>query len=403
MTRVLHLFESYAPVPSGYAMRSAALYEAQRDHPDLAPAAVVSSRQSAHGARTVEGHGIVLASPSARERATRRLRPYYVDESHHERLVHDAARAHGADLLHVHYASALGIVGARVARRLGIPLAVECRFDLAAAVLSESVGADLPTLHRLLRRWFERHQRHARLITVASDVLRASMVEARVPAGATVVTVANVVDTARYHPGSATALRDRAGLRDRIVVGTTAHMLRYERLDALVAAVARAHTAVPALHLVLVGDGPQRAALERLAADLRCPVTFTGPVGRDVVPELYRAFDLFVVPRADLPITRYASPLKLREAMASGVACIATCVGDMPALLAEGRGALVDRTTPEALADVIVALARDDAARARLGAAARAWAEGQPSWSDLAATYAAAYRAIGAGGVTGGT
>jgi len=120
--------------------------------------------------------------------------------------------------------------------------------------------------------------------------------------------------------------------------------------------------------LVIVGDGPQREALETQVrtAGLQGRVHFAGNQ-RDVVPWL-QALDIFALPS-------YANegvPQALMQAMLVGLPCVTTVVGGMGELAIDGVTALV--VTPEnpgTLRGALEQLMGDDVLRSKLGAAAR--------------------------------
>jgi glycosyltransferase involved in cell wall biosynthesis len=127
---------------------------------------------------------------------------------------------------------------------------------------------------------------------------------------------------------------------------------------------------VPDVTLVIAGDGPERAALERRAATLGLDgrVRFLGAVPRDSVLRLFRAADASVLPSAweNFPHT-------VVEALAVGCPVIATAVGGIPEVVVDGEnGLLVTPGDASALAAAIGRFFSDDELRARLaGAAAR--------------------------------
>lgn len=129
----------------------------------------------------------------------------------------------------------------------------------------------------------------------------------------------------------------------------------------------------PALRLVLVGDGPERARLQSLAAPLGPKVVFAGHLA-DPWP-LLNAADIFV-----LPSHSEGSPLVIFEAMAARLPIVATSVGGIPETLThEADALLVPPRAPAELAAAILRLAGDAALRERLGAAAaRALANHSP-------------------------
>jgi glycosyltransferase involved in cell wall biosynthesis len=128
-----------------------------------------------------------------------------------------------------------------------------------------------------------------------------------------------------------------------------------------------------------------------LAHDLRVPLVFTGRVLHSDIPGLLAQIDLFVIPRRDLPITRHAGPLKLVEAMMAGRAIIASPLGDIPDLVADGAGVLLPGDSVDELAAALVQWGRDPAGRALLGAQARARGSQLLTWHAAATHHAEIY------------
>ncbi|MBW4710796.1 glycosyltransferase family 4 protein [Roseobacter sp. YSTF-M11] len=125
---------------------------------------------------------------------------------------------------------------------------------------------------------------------------------------------------------------------------------------------------LPQLHLVLVGDGPDRARLEETATPLGDAVTFTGYLSQDDVARAMQAADIFV-----LPSFAEGVPVVLMEAFASARPVIATQVAGVGELVEEGEsGFLVPPGDVETLAARIRSLADDADLRQRMGARGRA-------------------------------
>jgi glycosyltransferase involved in cell wall biosynthesis len=120
-------------------------------------------------------------------------------------------------------------------------------------------------------------------------------------------------------------------------------------------------------HLYVVGDGPDRDALERRREVLGLceQVTFLG--ARGDVGELLMAADAFVMSSKSEGL-----PMVLLEAMAAGVPCVATAVGGIPQLFGGDRGLLVPPQDASALADAMGRIARSSELRGRLAAQALA-------------------------------
>jgi len=130
---------------------------------------------------------------------------------------------------------------------------------------------------------------------------------------------------------------------------------------------------VPEVDLELAGDGDERAALEARARELGLDgrVRFLGPLTRDEVLALFRSADAALLSSAweNFPHT-------LVEALAVGTPAIATAVGGVPEIVADGEnGLLVPPGDPAALAEAIRRFLADEPLRSRLTAAAAPSAE----------------------------
>ncbi len=153
------------------------------------------------------------------------------------------------------------------------------------------------------------------------------------------------------------------------VIGTVAALRPEKNLARLLRAFAIARQRQPA-SLTIVGDGPERAALQNLAAQLgiAASVRFTGHLADPQAA--YRDFDIFA-----LSSDTEQMPLSLLEAMASGLPVAATGVGDVADMLAEPNRRFVTPRDDAALAAALGALLADPALRRSVGAANRARAE----------------------------
>jgi glycosyltransferase involved in cell wall biosynthesis len=147
------------------------------------------------------------------------------------------------------------------------------------------------------------------------------------------------------------------------------------------------------VHLLLIGDGPHRASLERRAAalGLRDRVTFAGPQPHAELPRYYAIADAFVVPS----IAHETFSIAACEAMACQRPVIGTRVGGLPEVVRDGEtGYLVPPGDAAALAERIGALLGDPAERARMGAAGRAWTLDMFTWDRVIARMLACYAQV---------
>ena len=239
--------------------------------------------------------------------------------------------------------------------------------------------------------------------TVLADYLRREGV-----ADERIVVIPNGIDAARFAAlPTREAAKKRLGLDGKLVLGFTGFVRPWNGLDRVI-------ELLPVLvagfdvHLLLVGDGPARVPLERLAVDsgVRDRVTVTGIVPREAVGSHLAAFDIALQPG----VTAYASPLKLFEYMAAGLAIIAPDTANIREILTDRADALlIDPARAEALAAATTELCRDAVLRHQLGAAARAtidrrgltWLANAQRVTDLIAGLVVRAGAAPARGVTG--
>ncbi len=165
-------------------------------------------------------------------------------------------------------------------------------------------------------------------------------------------------------------------------IGTVAALRPEKNLARLIRvfALARASTAAS---LIIAGDGPERPALETLAASLgiTAQIHFTGYVA-DPAP-LFRSFDLFA-----LSSDTEQMPISVIEAMAAGLPVASTDVGDVRVMLAESNAPFVTTRDDQALAEALLTLLRNPALRNSIGASNRLKAEQEYDQETMFQAYA---------------
>jgi len=174
--------------------------------------------------------------------------------------------------------------------------------------------------------------------------------------------VPNGIDVGRFAPPPAATGPPGPSL----VVGTVAALRAEKNIGRLLRAFALA-TPGSQTRLVIVGDGPERAALQAMAAELGVGgrVEFAGHVAEPAA--LFQRFDVFA-----MSSDTEQMPLSLLEAMAAGLPVASTDVGDIRSMLAAGNGAYVTALDDAALAAGLRGLIGQGAVRRELGAANRA-------------------------------
>lgn len=202
--------------------------------------------------------------------------------------------------------------------------------------------------------------------------------------------VPNGIEFERFEPrDGGSALRASLGIPESaLLVGAVGHLRPEKNVPRLLRAVA-ACAAVHDVHVLLLGDGPERSRLEELARapELLGRVHFAGYQSDPRAH--YRAMDVFA-----LTSDTEQMPMALLEAMASALPVVATDVGDVRAMLPESARDCVVRLGPDCEAGLSTALGKlacDASLRSRLGAAGRAQVSERFSFAAMAGRYEALY------------
>jgi glycosyltransferase involved in cell wall biosynthesis len=260
------------------------------------------------------------------------------------------------DLIHSHGYRA-DLIGFVVAKRVGLPVISTCHGFI-------STDSHLRLYNKLdiyLLRYFNR-------VIAVSERMKRDLVARGVDA-ARIQMITNAIseeprtDTERIR-GQA---RSRLGIaQDEFVVGFVGRLAEEKGLAYLLEAVRRWAPDAHRWRLVLVGEGPQRDALEQAVRSfgLAGKVIFAG--FQSNTAEWYPAMDAFV-----LPSLTEGTPMVLLEAMANGIPVIATSVGGVPAIISSGEnGILVPPADPSRLLEAMQSVAGDGDLRKRLCARA---------------------------------
>jgi len=214
-------------------------------------------------------------------------------------------------------------------------------------VLMTARGSDVNlypqfTVPRALIRWAL--GRASRVIAV-SEALRSGLLALGADP-ARILTLRNGVDLERFRPGDRLAARARLGLEGAVLLSAgnllelKGHHLVLEALPSL-----------PGVTLLVAGEGPMRASLERQARELGIAdrVRLLGNVGQDVLVDCYTGADALV-----LASSREGMPNVVLEALACGLPVIATAVGGIPELITTpAAGTLLPARSAQAIAGAV--------------------------------------------------
>jgi sugar transferase (PEP-CTERM/EpsH1 system associated) len=218
----------------------------------------------------------------------------------------------------------------------------------------------------------------------------AGYLDRRVGIGASRITrIYNGVDLARFAPRGAGASRAALPFSgdDVFVIGCVGRMQAVKDHLTLVRAFISLAAQHAAARLVIVGDGPTRAAALEALRNAGLADRAWLPGTRNDVPELMRSFDVFVLPSLSEGISN-----TILEAMAVGLPVVATRVGGNPELVEDGTtGRLVPSSDPAALALALAGYLSSPESALAHGAAGRRRVESRFSLDAMVAAYDAVY------------
>jgi glycosyltransferase involved in cell wall biosynthesis len=248
-------------------------------------------------------------------------------------------------------------------RRFGVPVLLEVNAPLYEE-RRRFGGIALPRLAQ----WSEHHVwRGADLVLPVTEVLAGRVAKAGVARERIHVIPNGINEQAFARLPDRESAKRRLGLVDRFVLGFVGFMRDWHGLDR----VLRFMKDQPRsdLHALFVGDGPDRARLEGIAAELGLAprLTITGVVQRQDVPAAIAAFDVALQPA----VVDYASPLKLFEYLYVGLPIVAPDSPNIREILSDGdNGLLFDPARDESFRFALGRLLQDEALRRRLAARA---------------------------------
>jgi phosphatidylinositol alpha-1,6-mannosyltransferase len=298
---------------------------------------------------------------------------------HVARRTAELARSYDCDTVWFGAAAPLGLLAAGLRRRTGIRRAV-------AQTHGHEVGwAALPGARSALRRIGD----GVDVTTYLGEYTRVRL--DRVLRGRTELRrLAPGVDVDVYHPDvDGAEVRARHGLADRPVVVCVSRLVPRKGQDALIRALPEIRRRVPGAALLVVGGGPYRATLEKLArrVGVAADVVFTGSVPTADLPAHYAAGDVYAMPcrTRNRGLDVEGLGIVYLEASATGLPVVAGNSGGAPDAVREGEtGHVVDGRDGRQLADRVASLLADPELARRMGAAGRAWVEHEWRWESQA-------------------
>ncbi len=397
--RILHILDHSLPMHSGYTFRSAAILREQRAM-GYETIQLTTPRQNGGTAlfedadqlrfhRTPLPSSLLDSLPGAR---------YAREMAATARRIDELVAGFSPDVLHPHSPVLDALPALKVGGRRGIPVVYEVRAFWEDAAVDHGTtreGSLRYRAERALETWALRRADH---VTTICEGLRGDIVARGIPPERVTV-IPNAVDIREFSFGAAPdpELRARLGLEGKRVIGFAGSFYGYEGLDLLLEALAILAPGRPELRALLVGGGPQDAALraQASASGLGERVIFTGRVPHQEVQRYYELIDVLAYPRRSMRLTELVTPLKPLEAMAQGRMFVASDVGGHRELVKHGvTGFLCTAGDAVALAQQIGAVLEDETSWPRIAAQARRFVETERTWARSVERYRNVYGSV---------
>jgi glycosyltransferase involved in cell wall biosynthesis len=306
-------------------------------------------------------------------------------------------------LLHAASNYVNAVVALNLGKRYRLPVVYEVRGFWEDTWLSRHPDSEKRAASELYRRSRDLETRcmlAADLVVTLGEAMRDEIVARGVPAEKILI-VPNAVSQEFLQPlPDAENLREQLGIKpDEHVIGEVTSLVPHEGIGTLLEATKLLKDRGLKVRALIVGDGPERSALQRQAADLGLgeAAIFTGRVPAAKVREFHALLDVFVVPRTPDRVCQLVTPLKPVEAMASGLCVVTSEVKALAEIIKpDVTGALTIPQDPVALADTLELLVCSPDIRRKLGDNAREWVARDRTWAHNAARYRDAYARLGA-------
>ena len=397
--KILHVFDHTLPLHSGYTFRSAAILRNQRkmgwdtyhlSGPKQVNCSVMQEdADGLHFYRTPKPTGLLAKLPGGD--------PFAVMGAIEKRLL-ELAKELRPDVIHAHSPVLDAVPAIRVGRKLGIPVVYEIRAFWEVAAVDHGSTREGSLRYKLTRALETWAVKKADAVTVICEGLRNDLAMRGIPPGKITV-IPNAVDIDKFAVGGKpdAALKMKLGLGSSRVLGFIGSFYAYEGLDLLIAALPAILKQMPDVKVLLVGGGPQDAALKQqvMALDLTSRVVFAGRVPHDEVNRYYDLIDVLVYARHPMRLTNLVTPLKPLEAMAQGRLMVASDVGGHKELIQDGKtGVLFRAGSAGDLASKVVGLLKYEQGWDSMKRNGRAFVEAERNWAASVARYRAVYGSL---------
>lgn len=283
------------------------------------------------------------------------------------RQIEEIIQEDGIDIIHAHGYKA-DLYGFAAAWRAGKPIVATCHNWVGGT-------AALGIYNHLDRMVLKRFA----ALAAVSDTVAQRLIDSGV-SSARVKTIANGIDVQAFEQGEPLP---ELHMPDNKVIGMVARLDLQKGFEYLLRAVRELRGNFPDLKVAIVGDGPDRAAIESMIAEfgLQTNVMLAGQQSN--MPGVYAAINIFV-----LPSLNEGLPMTILEAMAASKPVVATKVGAIPKVIQHGEnGLLVEPKDVDGLRDALASLLADSELCRRTGAKAHEWVSRNYTSDAMAVKY----------------
>ena len=200
------------------------------------------------------------------------------------------------------------------------------------------------------------------------------------------VKIAPGIDTSHFSPqADANQRRTELGLESKKIIISVGRLVHRKGQDKLIQAFPTIVREIPSAHLLIVGEGPYRAHLEKLVEklSLKANVTFVGRIFYNDLPSYLSASDVFVMPSRSRFFGLEVEGLGIvyLEASACAIPVVAGVSGGAPDAVQEGiTGLCVDGTNIGQIAEAVIHICSDSKRATKMGLAGRNWVIEQWQW-----------------------
>jgi glycosyltransferase involved in cell wall biosynthesis len=292
----------------------------------------------------------------------------------------------GLDVIHVHSPFTLGLLGARYARRYGLPLVFtyHTMYDQYVHYLPFAQGISRRVVLSLSRNFCNRCD----LVITPTEIIKGIVgknIRTRIEA------IPTGIETEEFLQSDSRWLRNTYGIGDETKILLHLGRLGKEKnIGFVFAAYQKIHQSFSPTKLVIVGDGPEKSRLEEEARrmGLGNHIIFTGPLSRQNVINSYAGADLFV-----FASTTETQGIVLGEAKAAGLPSVAVNALGASEMVKDGLDGFLTPLSSDIFVDRVLKLLRDESLRSRMAGNALLEAE-KISALSMAVRLAGAYEAI---------